>query len=69
MKSSLLRYLLPAALVLLTAGQATAQGPGSGGPEPDPQQPTAVPIDGGASLLVAAGVGLALTKLRNKRRR
>ncbi|MBR7951183.1 hypothetical protein KBK19_14605 [Microvirga sp. STR05] len=60
-----------AGLVLLAGGAnlAQAQGPGSGGPEPDPQQPTAVPIDGGASLLLAAGVGFGLKKLRDQRRR
>lgn len=69
MKTSLLRHLFAAALVLLATGLAVAQGPGSGGPNPDPQQPTAVPIDGGVSLLLAAGVGLGLKKLRDKRRR
>lgn len=53
-------------LLLLPAGVALAQEPGSGGPTPNP---TAVPIDGGASLLLAAGVGLGLKKLREKRRR
>jgi hypothetical protein len=36
---------------------------------PTPQaDPTTVPIDGGASLLLAAGVGLGLKKLRARRR-
>lgn len=48
-----------------TFSPAQAQGPGSGGPAPDP---TAVPIDGGASLLLAAGVGFGLKKLRDRRR-
>ncbi|SHL27351.1 PID-CTERM protein-sorting domain-containing protein [Hymenobacter psychrotolerans] len=69
MKTSLVRHLFAATLVLLATSLAVAQGPGSGGPNPDPQQPTAVPIDGGVSLLVAAGVGLGLKKLRDKRRR
>ncbi|RSK43493.1 PID-CTERM protein-sorting domain-containing protein [Hymenobacter perfusus] len=54
-------------LLLLTGAfsSAQAQGPGSTGPVPDP---TAVPIDGGASLLLAAGVGFGLKKLRDRRR-
>lgn len=39
--------------------------PGGGGPDPDP----AVPIDGGLSLLVAAGVGYAVKKAHDKRKR
>ena len=38
--------------------------PGGGGPDPDP----AVPIDGGVSLLVAAGVGYAVKKAYDKRK-
>lgn len=38
--------------------------PGGGGPDPDP----AVPLDGGVSLLVAAGVGYAIKKAYNKRK-
>ena len=51
-----------AACVLLGALTALAQ-PGSGGPSP-----TTVPIDGGASLLLASGVALGLKKLRERRR-
>ncbi|MBO2010122.1 hypothetical protein J4E00_13745 [Siccationidurans soli] len=48
---------------------AVAQ-PGSGGPGPGTPtvDPTAVPIDGGASLLLAAGVGLGIKRLRERRR-
>jgi hypothetical protein len=47
---------------------AVAQ-PGSGGPGPgtQPPDPTAVPLDGGASLLLAAGVGLGIKRLRERR--
>lgn len=38
--------------------------PGGGGPDPDP----AVPLDGGISLLVAAGVGYAVKKAYDKRK-
>jgi len=45
-----------------------AQTPTTGGPEPQAPDPTAVPLDGGASLLVAAGIGFGLRKLRGRRR-
>lgn len=55
------------ACVLLAVAPALAQdGPGSGGPTPT--APTAVPIDGGASILLASGVALGLKKLRDRRR-
>ena len=54
-----------ASVLLLCASLAQAQGPGSGGPTPT--SPTAVPIDGGASLLLAAGGALALRRLRRAR--
>ena len=53
-----------AAVCALTSLPALAQ-PGSGGPAPGAV--TAVPVDGGASLLLAGGVGLALRKLRRKK--
>ena len=65
---SLLRLALATAgLWLCTGTLATtqAQAPGTGGPTP---APAAVPLDGGASLLVAAGVGFGLRKLRRLRR-
>jgi hypothetical protein len=59
------------ALVALFApvGAAVAQTgtPGSTGPTPS-ADPTEVPIDGGASLLLAGGVALGLKKLRARRR-
>ncbi|WP_170061905.1 PID-CTERM protein-sorting domain-containing protein [Hymenobacter chitinivorans] len=42
---------------------ALAQGPGNGGPQPGA---TTAPIDGGASLLLAGGVALALRRLRRR---
>lgn len=69
-KTFLLRSLYAtAAGVLFTAAAALAQ-PGSGGPTPvTPTQPTETPIDGGASLLVAAGAAYGLKRLRAARTR
>jgi hypothetical protein len=65
--SSFLRLALASAgLWLATGTLAThAQAPSTGGPTP---QPAAVPLDGGASLLVATGVALGWRKLRRLRR-
>ncbi len=65
MKKSALIYALcgTALCVLFIAGTAYAQ-PSSGGPTPV----TSVPIDGGASLLLAGGVAMGLKKLRDRRR-
>ncbi len=58
-----------AGVVLLTGGLTLVQAqPGSGGPSPaNPADPTAVPIDGGASLLLAAGAAYGLKRLRKAR--
>ena len=48
--------------LLSSLGQpAQAQGPGTGGPRPGA---TNAPIDGGASLLLAAGAAYGLRRLR-----
>jgi hypothetical protein len=67
-----LRRSLPlAGLVLLLAGATAQAQPGSGGPGPGtpttPVTPTDVPLDGGASLLLAGGVGYGLKRLRERR--
>lgn len=54
------RLLAP---LILLAWSAQAQAPGEGGPGPN-AQPTAVPIDGGASLLLAAGAAYGLRRLK-----
>jgi len=57
-------------LCVLTTLPALAQ-PGSGGPGPGtpvtPVSPTDVPLDGGASLLLAGGVAFGLKQLRARR--
>ncbi|WP_151087802.1 PID-CTERM protein-sorting domain-containing protein [Hymenobacter baengnokdamensis] len=66
---TLTRQFAAAAALLLATGaaqQALAQAPGSGGPAPT--DPTAVPIDGGASLLLAGSVAYGLRKLRQRRK-
>jgi len=65
-KLSLLRLALATAGLWLATGTAAthAQAPNTGGSTP--QAPTDVPLDGGASLLVAAGVGLGWRKLRRR---
>ncbi|GAA4013434.1 hypothetical protein GCM10022408_28120 [Hymenobacter fastidiosus] len=50
-------------LVLLGSSSTQAQGPGLGGPRPGA---TNAPLDGGASLLLAAGAAYGLKKLRRR---
>jgi hypothetical protein len=71
--ASTLRRLAAAtcfATALLLTGVAHGQGtPGSGGPVPGTPDPTPVPLDGGASLLLAGGAAYALSLLRQRRRK
>lgn len=60
-----MKKLLLFVLLVGFAAAAHAQ-PGSGGPTPGAT--TAVPIDGGASLLLAGGVAYGLRRLRQRRR-
>ena len=68
------RFALFFSLLLAGAGvQHAAAQPSSGGPQPGagptgPTGPTGVPLDGGASLLLAGGVAYGLRKLRQRRR-
>ncbi|MFD1469911.1 PID-CTERM protein-sorting domain-containing protein [Hymenobacter caeli] len=67
MKKHTLRLVYATAVCVLCATASALAQPGSGGPTPT-SPPTAVPIDGGASLLLASGVALGLKKLRDRRR-
>lgn len=66
MKHILSSAALLVAVWALSSVTALAQ-PGSGGPTPGGT--TAVPIDGGASLLLAGGIGYAVRRLRRKNKK
>ena len=67
MISFFLTRLLPLlALLLVDGGVALAQ-PGSTGPVPSTV--TAVPLDGGVSLLLAGGIVYGIKRLRNRRKK
>lgn len=57
-----MRTYLLAAVCLLITSISYAQAPPTGGPAP-----ANVPIDGGASLLVASGVAYGLRRLKQRR--
>ena len=68
MKSFFLTRLLPAlTLLVAVGGTVLAQAPADGGPTPT--GPTATPLDGGISLLLAGGLAYGLKQLRNRRKR
>ena len=65
-----MKNLISLTVVLLTAwaldsAPALAQ-PSTGGPSPTGA--TAIPLDGGASLLLAGGIGYAVRRLRQRRK-
>ena len=64
------RFYLTAALVFATL-LSHAQSPTTGGPTPTTPttDPTEVPLDGGASLLLVSGVAYGLRRLRRQRAR
>ena len=68
MKQFLFSAALVAGCLALAPAPAGAQ-PTTGGPTPGNQNPTPVPIDGGASLLLAGGIGYAVRRLRQRRQR
>ena len=57
----MLRYLITAALLMIALSSQAQPDANNGGAIP-------VPIDGGASLLLAGGAGFILRKLRQRRR-
>ncbi|MDJ0367900.1 hypothetical protein QMK33_22385 [Hymenobacter sp. H14-R3] len=64
-----MKKLLLFALLLGGSQLASAQAPLDNGPAPTPPpavDPTAVPLDGGASLLLASGVAYGLKRLRHR---
>lgn len=66
MKSFLLIRLLPALFLTVAFGEVVlAQ---TGGPTPG-GSPTAIPLDGGVSLLLAGGVAYGIKHLRNRRQK
>lgn len=68
MKPFILSRLLPAGLLLVAiSGTVLAQAPADGGPAPT--SPTAIPLDGGVSLLLASGLAYGLNHLRKRRKR
>jgi hypothetical protein len=63
------RALLMAGLLLGVAALPAAHAqPGSGGPGTSAPAATDVPVDGGASLLLASGIGYGLSCFRQVRR-
>lgn len=68
MKSFFLARLLPALTLVIAFGEVVLAQPGSGGPGPGTPDPTAVPLDGGVSLLLAGGVAYGIKHLRNRRK-
>ncbi|WP_394368839.1 PID-CTERM protein-sorting domain-containing protein [Hymenobacter rubidus] len=64
MKLLFLNRLLPALLLVVAFGEVVlAQ---TGGPAPSP---TATPLDGGVSLLLAGGVAYGIRHLRGRRKK
>ena len=53
---------------LLFFAFTTQAQPSTGGPAPSSPAPAAVPLDGGASLLLAGGAAYGLRRLRQLRR-
>jgi hypothetical protein len=67
---SMSQPLLLAGVMLAISVGARAQGlPGNGGNTGGPPDPTAVPLDGGATLLLASGVAYGLRRLHQRRAR
>lgn len=59
-------FIIFSSVLLLDGATPAFAQPTSGGPQPG-TAPTDTPIDGGVSLLVAAGVGFGLKRLKRRR--
>ena len=71
MKSFLLTRVLPVLVLVVAFGEIVLAQPGTGtvgGPGPG-TGPTAIPLDGGVSILLAGGVAYGIKHLRNRRRK
>ena len=68
MNSFFLSRVLPALLFLLALSETVLAQPGSTGPAPG-AGPTAIPLDGGVSLLLAGGIAYGMKHLRNRRKK
>jgi len=67
LSAGLICFLAVSGTVLMPTDSAAQPGPGS--PPPDlPFKPQQTPIDGGLTLLAAAGGGYAIKKLRDKKK-
>jgi hypothetical protein len=71
MKLFLLTRLLPVLAVVLAFSEVILAQPTTGGPQPGSPtvDPTAIPLDGGVSMLLAGGVAYGIKHLRNRRKK
>jgi len=67
-KFFLSRALAGVVVCLLALHTPALAQPSSGGPVPQSPTATAVPLDGGAGLLLVSGVAYGLRRLRQRRR-
>lgn len=68
-KYTFLSFVGSVLVCILLANTSVSGQASTGGPTPSPApDPAAVPLDGGASLLLASGVAFGLKKLRDRRR-
>jgi hypothetical protein len=54
-------------LLILSAASSATYGQGAGGPRPGTTDATNAPIDGGASLLLAAGAAYGLRRIKSRK--